>query len=95
MVKPRRPLNEYLKANWGDHMETREGRIIHISSTSDLIAVISKMKDKQWEKIFVAAQASVKCKTLKKTADVLVAPPEPSYAALVEPRDDDSDLTDE
>ena len=95
MVKPRRLLNEYSKANWGDHMETREGHTIHISSTSDLIAVVSKMKDKQWEKIFAAAQASVKCKTLKKTTDVLVAPPEPSYTALVEPRDDDSDLTDE
>ena len=95
MVKPRRPLNEYSKANWGDHMETREGHTIRINSTSDLVAVVSKLKDKQWEKIFAAAQASVKHKTLKKTADVLVAPPEPSYAALVEPRDDDLDLTDE
>ena len=79
MVKPRRPLNKYSKANWGDHMETREGRTIHINSTSDLIAVVLKLKDKQWEKIFAAVQASVKRKTLKKTADVLVAPPEPQW----------------
>ena len=76
-------------------METREGHTIRINSTSDLVAVVLKLKDKQWEKIFMAAQASVKHKTLKKTTDVLVAPPEPSYTALVEPRDDDLDLTDE
>ena len=68
---------------------------IRINSTSDLVAIVSKLKDKQWEKIFAAARASGKHKSLKKATDILSAPPESSHAILVEPRDDDSDLTDD
>jgi hypothetical protein len=96
MVKPRKPLNEYSKANWGDHIETREGRTVRINSTSDLIAVVSKLKDRQWEKIFAAAMAcSWRRKNMKKSAEVVSPLLSPSQAALVEPRDDDSDLTDD
>ena len=47
MVKPQKPLNEYSKANWGDRIETREGRTICINMASDLVAVISQLKEKQ------------------------------------------------
>ena len=44
MVKPKKPLNEYSKANWGDHIETREGWTICITSTSNLIAIVLKLE---------------------------------------------------
>jgi hypothetical protein len=52
----------------------------------------SKLKEKQWKKIFMVARASGKCK--KNTAAVVSALPSPSQA-LVEVRDDDSDLADD
>ena len=58
MVKLERPLNEYSKVNWGDHPETQEGRVIRVKSTSNLVSIISKLKDKQWEKIFFRGGAS-------------------------------------
>ena len=97
MVKPRRPLNEYSKANWGDHPETREGRIIRVNSTSKLVSIVSKLKDKQWEKIFTAAIASGRHKNVKVAAEAAVGATDPdSQAAMVlELRDDDSDLSDD
>ncbi|SRR6266404_3966461 len=89
MVKPPKPRNEYSKANWGDHVESREGRSFHFNSTSNLTAIVSKLKDKQWDKILMAAQESVK---RKKKVTVDVSLPEVSRA-VVELRDDDSDLT--
>ena len=82
------------KANWGDHIETREGRTTCISSTSSLIALVSKLKDKQWEKIFAAVMAIGRCsKSLKKAA--VAAMPESPQAPLIEVQDDDSDLSDD
>ena len=68
MVKPKRPLNECSKANWGDHPETQEGRVICVDSTSKLVAIVLKSKDKQWEKIVAAALASGRCKNMKAAA---------------------------
>ncbi|KAH9037117.1 hypothetical protein EDB85DRAFT_1888573 [Lactarius pseudohatsudake] len=94
LVKPKRPLNEYSKANWGDHVEIREGHTVHISSTSDLVAIVSKLKDKQWDKILKAALLSAKHK--KKSAVVASEPQQPQpFTAQVEPRDNDSDLAEE
>ena len=93
MVKPQRPLNEYSKANWGDRIETQEGRNIRINTASDLIAVISQLKEKQWDKILKAAWASRKIK--KRMMHTVSETPEPSEATLVELKDDDSDLVDE
>ena len=93
MVKPQRPLNEYSKANWGDHIETQEGRNICINTASDLVAVISQLKEKQWDKILKAAQASGKIK--KQMMHTVSETPEPSEAMLVELKDNDSDLVDE
>jgi hypothetical protein len=93
MVKPQKPLNEYSKANWGDRIETREGRTIRINMASDLVAVISQLKEKQWDKILKAARASGKVK--KRMMHTVSETPEPSEATLVELRDDDSDLMDD
>jgi hypothetical protein len=98
MIKPIRPLNEYSKANWGDHIETREGRTIRVNSTSNLVTIVSKLKDKQWEKIFAAALASGRRKNMKAAAAAAVAATDSdsSQAAVVaELRDDDSDLSDD
>ena len=99
MVKPQRPLNEYSKANWGDHPETREGRIIRVNSTSKLVSIISKLKDKQWEKIFAAAIASGRRKNVKVAAEAEAAvgatDPDSQAAMVLELRDDDSDLSDD
>jgi len=92
-VKPKRPFNEYSKVNWGDHIETREGRAIHITSTSELVTIVSKLKDKQWDKILTAARLSAKRK--KRVTAVIAEPPPPPLTALVELRDDDSDLAEE
>ena len=73
MVKPERPLNEYSKVNWGDHPETWEGRVIHVKSTSNLVSIVSKLKDKQWEKIFAAVLASGRCKNMKAAAAAVSA----------------------
>ncbi|KAF8258467.1 hypothetical protein EI94DRAFT_1807558 [Lactarius quietus] len=93
MIKPKKLLNEYSKANWGDHIKTREGRTIRITTTSGLVAIVLKLKDKQWDKIFAAAFASGRRKNLKK-AVVAASTPESPQAALVELQDDDSDLSD-
>ncbi|KAH9032121.1 hypothetical protein EDB85DRAFT_2145677 [Lactarius pseudohatsudake] len=78
----------------GDHVEIREGHTVHISSTSDLVAIVSKLKDKQWDKILKAALLSAKHK--KKSAVVASEPQQPQpFTAQVEPRDDDSDLAEE
>ena len=93
MVKPKRPLNEYSKANWGDHPETQEGGVIHINSTSKLVAIVSKLKDKQWEKIVATALASGRCKNVKVAAAVAVAAMDLGFAMVLELQDDDSDLS--
>jgi hypothetical protein len=90
MVRPKKPLNEYSKANWGDHVETREGQAIRINSTSNLVTLVSQLKDKQWDKILSAAPASGKAK--KKMTYTVVESSKPSKVTLVELRDDDSDL---
>ena len=97
MIKPKKPLNEYSKANWGDHIETREGRTIRVNSTSSLVTIVSKLKDKQWVKIFTAALASGRHKNVKAAAAAAVAAmdSDSSQAAVVELRDDDSDLSDD
>ena len=96
MVKPERPLNEYSKANWGDHPETQEGCVIRIKSTSNLVSIVSKLKDKQWEKIFAAALASGRRKNMKAAAAAVSADTDSnSSQAMVELRDDDSDLNDD
>ena len=92
MIKPRKPLNEYSKANWGDHIETREGCAFCITSTSSLVAIVLKLRDKHWDKIFAAALASGRCKNLKKA--VAASTPESPQAALVVLWDNDSNLTD-
>jgi len=91
-IRPSRPYSDYSKANWGDHTETREGRIEQIKTTSNLIRLVSQLKEKQWKKILEAATLASKAK--KET----IAPP---AAAATEPEpefilvDDDSDLEDE
>ena len=93
MIRPKKPLNEYSKANWGDHIKTQEGHTTRITSTSSLVAIVSKLKDKQWEKIFAAARAIGKRKSLKKAA--VAAMPESPQAPLIEIQDDDSDLSED
>jgi hypothetical protein len=97
VIKPKKPLNEYLKANWDDHIEMQEGCTIHVNSTSNLITMVSKLKDKQWEKVFVAALASGRCKNMKAVVAALAAmDSDSSQAAMVaELWDDDSDLSDD
>ena len=92
MIKPRKPLNKYLKANWGDHIKMHEGHAFHITSTSSLIAIFLKLRDKQWDKIFAAVLASRRCKNLKKA--MAASTPKSPQAALVVLQDDDSNLTD-
>lgn len=93
MIKPQKPLNEYSKANWGDHFDTREGRPINPQKAAELIAVVSKLKEKQWEKILKVARASGKIK--KRMMQTISETPEPSEVIVIELRDDDSDLMDD
>ena len=93
-VKPRRPYGDFSKTNWGDHMENREGKEIIIRTTSNLIDVVSKLKDKQWDKIINAASAASWAK--KETIGIVAqepfdAAPGPDFDLI----DDDSDLMDE
>jgi hypothetical protein len=90
MVRPKKPLNKYSKANWGDHVETQEGQAIRINSTSNLVALVSQLKEKQWDKILSVARASGKAK--KKMTYAATECSEPSEVTLVELKDDDSDL---
>ena len=92
MIRPKKPLNKYSKANWGDHIETQEGHTTRVNSTSSLIAIVSKLKDKQWEKIFAAAKVIGRRKSLKKA--VVAAMPKSPQAPLIGIQDDDSDLSD-
>ena len=95
MIKPKKPMNEYSKANWGDHIETQEGRTIRVNSASSLVAIVSKLKDKQWDKIFAAVLASVRRRTVKAPAPAAATVDlDFSQTAPIELRDDDSDLSD-
>jgi hypothetical protein len=92
-VKPRRPYGDFSKTNWGDHTENREGKDIVIRTTSNLITVVSKLKDKQWEKILNAASAA--SRTKKETIANVVQEPSDTPGADFNLVDDDSDLMDE
>ncbi|KAF8170470.1 hypothetical protein K438DRAFT_1853992 [Mycena galopus ATCC 62051] len=54
IVPPHR-LGEFSRANWGDKVDFREGRPIHVNTTSGLIAIVRKVKDNLWRKIIKAA----------------------------------------
>ena len=92
-VKPRCPYGDFSKTNWGDHTETCEGKEILIRTTSNFIAVISKLKDKQWEKILNAASAASRAKkeTIAIVTQEPIDTPGPDFNLI----DDDSDLMDE
>jgi hypothetical protein len=92
-VKPRRPYSDFSKTNWGDHTENREGKEIIVRTTSNLNAVISKLKDKQWEKILNAASAASRAK--KETVAIVTPEPSDAPGADFDLIDDDSDLMDE
>ena len=95
-VKPPRPWGDYSKANWGDHNETREGKIMPVLTTTNLIRVVEKLKDRQWEKIIDAAihASKVKKETIR-APDLEEASMPTSSAEPFELVDDDSDLAEE
>ncbi|KAJ3513243.1 hypothetical protein NLJ89_g3055 [Agrocybe chaxingu] len=86
---PPTPISDYSKSNWGDHINIVEGQPMRVNSTSDLVAVVSGLKEKQWEKIMAAAIAIGKVKKKKDGASQLAPPPPLTTIQL---RDDDSDL---
>ena len=92
-VKPRRPYSDFSKTNWGDRIEYREGKDVIIRTTSNIMAVISKLKDKQWEKILKAASAASRAK--KETITVATQEPMDAPGPDFDLIDDDSDLADE
>ena len=77
----------------GDHFDTWEGRPINPQKAVELIAVISKLKEKQWDKILKVAWASGKIK--KRMMQTISKTPEPSKVIVIELRDDHLDLMDE
>jgi spore coat polysaccharide biosynthesis protein SpsF (cytidylyltransferase family) len=50
-------LGEFSRANWGDKVDFREGRSVHVNTTSGLVAIVRKLEDRPllWKKIIKAA----------------------------------------
>ena len=56
------PTGDFLKTNWGDHVEMREGKQLKIKSMSSLVKVVNKLSDAQLEKIIDTAISTSKQK---------------------------------
>jgi hypothetical protein len=80
----------FSKANWGDRIETRDGRIIVVKQTTSLITLTSKLKDIQWTKIVDAASELVERQEIGEDIDVIA-----EDSSDFELEDGDSDIVDE
>lgn len=80
-----RPGSDFSKGNWGDRIDIQENTTISRPSTSNLVKVINKLSDKQWEKILAAAWELVV------SVKVEAAPP----AAIVDDNLGDFELLDD
>ncbi|KAJ7489785.1 hypothetical protein B0H11DRAFT_2229813 [Mycena galericulata] len=80
---PSQRLGEFSKTNWGDRSTTRNSELIPVNTTSELLAYIKELTDRQWTRIVEAAIAA--CRTSRKAEkateviDVDEAPPRASY----------------
>lgn len=86
-VEQRRPYNDFSKTNWGDTITVHEGKTVTVLTTTNLIDIVEKLKDKQWDKILNAARQAAKTRK---------ADPLPVVDGMTKPVfelvDDDSDL---
>jgi len=91
-----RPYNDFSKSNWADHSEFREGGVeVKIRTTSNILSMVQKLKDRQWEKIITAAKESIrKGKSSEKdeAADGPSGDTRSSPAPSIELIDDDEEL---
>jgi len=83
------PLSFFSKSNWGDHMERCDGRDVAIKTTSNLIKIVKKLNNIQWDKIYNTASAPAKHKKAMLT-NVIEIPDSSDSDFDIE--DDDDDL---
>lgn len=93
-IELRRPYNDFSKTNWGDSSLVREGKMVSILTTTNLLNIINKLKEKQWNKILEAAievsKSGRKADNVQdSTAAAAAATAEQPVFELI---DDDSDL---
>ncbi|KAF8953136.1 hypothetical protein BDZ97DRAFT_1929984 [Flammula alnicola] len=90
-LEQQRPYNDFSKTNWGDTTVVREGKVVPILTTTNLVDIVQKLKDKQWDKILDAASQAAKTKkaNIFPVVDDMAACMTKPIFELV---DDDSDL---
>ncbi|KAF8953423.1 hypothetical protein BDZ97DRAFT_2065642 [Flammula alnicola] len=90
-LEQQRPYNDFSKTNWGNTTVVREGKVVPILTTTNLVDIVEKLKDKQWDKILDAASQAAKTKkaNIFPVVDDMAACMTKPIFELV---DDDSDL---
>ena len=82
---PASPPGFFSKTNWGDHIERHNNRDIPVKSCSNILKLVKKLNDIQWEKIVQAATSLTK---QKKTVPIS------SYIDISDSSDSDFELKD-
>jgi hypothetical protein len=89
LIVPKRPLGDFSKSNWGDHVEYREGQQVTVNSTSNLTKVVDKLSPAKWDKIVTTAlDASAIRENSKTTPDGDADQPADEDFELVDHDDD-------
>ncbi|KAF8146450.1 hypothetical protein K438DRAFT_2028237 [Mycena galopus ATCC 62051] len=79
---PKNRVGEFSRMNWGDRTVARNGELVTINTTSNIVRQVRKLKDKQWRKIVEAAIAAAQ-PSHKGSAP----PPDPADIVELEPED--------
>lgn len=53
---PKTPEGNFSRANWGDHYRLHGGRYVLVKGASNIVSVIDKLRDIQWERILTEAE---------------------------------------
>lgn len=53
---PKTSEGHFPRVTWGDHYRLEDGRYVLVKSASNVVAVINKLRDVQWERILVEAE---------------------------------------
>ena len=92
-IELRRPYNDFSKTNWGDSSGVREGKMVPVLTTTNLLNIANKLKEKQWNKIIEAAvEVSKSARKADNVPDLAAAAAAVGEQPVFELIDDDSDL---
>ncbi|KAF8556892.1 hypothetical protein OG21DRAFT_1505922 [Imleria badia] len=69
---PKTPEGHFSRANWGDHHRLEDDQYVLVKAASNIVAVINKLRDIQWERILKEADKYAKGKNVPAALKALV-----------------------